>query len=116
MTLVYRPNHPEANENGMVDRSIAGERPRDPAPNVISDTMSDTWHPGNNRLYDSKSNFRRATKAGGFVEVGNETQRDRRDITPKGVDNDICEAVQKVNQGYRPATEPGRYTGDGWQE
>jgi hypothetical protein len=45
MTLVYRPSHPEANENGMVDRVIAGERPRDAAPYVISDTIDGTWHP-----------------------------------------------------------------------
>jgi hypothetical protein len=37
---------------------------------VIQDTMAATWHPANGQYYDSKSEFRRVTKAHGCVEVG----------------------------------------------
>jgi hypothetical protein len=40
----------------------------------ISDHQDLLWHPHNGRYYDSKSAFRRVTKAAGCEEVGNETQ------------------------------------------
>lgn len=43
------------------------------APFVISDCMSETRHMANGRYYTSKSEFRKATKAAGCIEVGNET-------------------------------------------
>jgi|SRR5262249_42439263 len=115
MTLVYRPDHPEANRNGMVNKSAVA-RPREDAPFVISDCIDGTWHPANGKTYDSKSNFRRATKSHGMVEVGTENQSDRRDFGSGDVKRDIYEAVQKVNQGYRPSIEAHRFMGDGWQE
>jgi hypothetical protein len=42
------------------------------APGYISDHMDPTRHMADGRLYDSKSEFRKATKAAGCVEVGNE--------------------------------------------
>ncbi len=39
---------------------------------VISDIMEPTRHMANNRYYTSKSEFRRATKAAGCQEFGNE--------------------------------------------
>lgn len=39
---------------------------------VHQDTMDPTWHPHEMRYYDSKSEFRRATKAAGLVEMGND--------------------------------------------
>lgn len=75
MRMVYRPNHPNANSNGMVDFSIAG--PKNPigrsATNVISDIMDPTRHMCDGKYYDSKAQFRQVTKAYGCVEVGNET-------------------------------------------
>jgi hypothetical protein len=72
---VYRPAHPDCDENGMVDASIAGPRfLSGPAPNVISDSMSETRHMADGKHYTSKSQFRQATKAAGCVEVGNETK------------------------------------------
>ena len=111
MTMVYRPDHPGANENGMVEKIIS--RPAE-AFHVISDGISDTWHPGNGKTYDSKSQFRRATKALGMVELGNEKQTDRRDFSSGDLKRDIGEAIQKVNQGYRPTSEHINYNGDGW--
>lgn len=39
---------------------------------VYDDTMPATLNHADNRMYDSKSAFRRATKAAGYVEVGND--------------------------------------------
>jgi hypothetical protein len=43
-----------------------------PAFNFISDTMDATQHMANGKWYTSKSEFRKATKAAGCIEVGNE--------------------------------------------
>ncbi len=45
---------------------------------VISDTMDALIHPCTGKLMDSKSEFRKVTKAKGGVEVGNEKLVDRR--------------------------------------
>lgn len=113
MSLVYRPDHPEANENGMVERAVSR---RVAGAYVISDTIGDTWHPADGKHYDSKSNFRRATKSRGMVEVGTEKQVDRRDFGSGDISRDIGEAIRKVNQGYRPHTEAARFSSDGWQD
>lgn len=42
------------------------------APYVIGDHMEATRHMANNQFYTSKSEFRKATKDAGCVEVGNE--------------------------------------------
>lgn len=74
MGMVYRPDHPQANENGMIDRKQlfthfkAGE-----AAYVISDEMPPTRHMVDGRYYTSKAKFRATTKAHGCIEVGNET-------------------------------------------
>lgn len=43
------------------------------APYVISDTMSETRHMANGQYYTSKSEFRKATKAHGCVEIGDDS-------------------------------------------
>lgn len=43
----------------------------EPVHNIIQDTMNPTWHPCDGQIYESKSAFRRNTKAHGCVEVGN---------------------------------------------
>ncbi len=72
MRLVYRPDHPNCNENGLVDASIAGEKTTDPRFYVISDTIPLTRHMADGKYYDSKRKFREATKASGCVEYGND--------------------------------------------
>ena len=70
---VYRPNHPQADGYGMVNVEIAGPRySSNSATNVISDNMPDTRHMADGKYYNSKSQFRAATKAAGCREVGNE--------------------------------------------
>lgn len=41
---------------------------------VISDIMPETKHMADGKIYTSKSEFRKATRAAGCVEVGNETK------------------------------------------
>jgi hypothetical protein len=82
---------------------------------VISDSIPDMVHPANGKKYDSKSAFRKVTKDHGYIEVGNEKQTDRRVSSHGNFAGDISEAIRKVNEGYRPATESGRFSGEGWQ-
>lgn len=43
------------------------------APHVIDDSMPATVNHADGRTYESKSAFRKATRAAGYVEVGNDT-------------------------------------------
>ena len=79
MRYLYRPNHPKADKFGMVEWSL-GIGPLHPAVYVISDTMDMVKHHGSGRMFDSKSNFRKETKACGMVEVGNEPIKQRKQI------------------------------------
>lgn len=74
------------------------------SPYVISDTMDATFNPTNNRLYDSKHDFREATKINGGIEIGNDEQKDTRYVDTVTA-ADIAEAKQMVDQGYRPHSE-----------
>jgi hypothetical protein len=71
--LVYRPEHPEADEFGMVDVAVAGPRyASDAACAIHSDEMDATRHMADGNYYTSKHKFRQATKDHGCIEVGNE--------------------------------------------
>ncbi len=72
-SLVYRPDHPQRNENGMVPVEIALPKGTDPKFYVISDAMPLLRHMGDGKMYDSKHKFREATKATGNVEIGNDS-------------------------------------------
>ena len=72
MGMIYRPDHPQANENGLIDRSLDYQPETGVAPNVISDTMSETRHMATGRFHTSKSEFRKDTKASGCIEFGND--------------------------------------------
>lgn len=50
------------------------------APYVISDSMDGLKHHGTGRITDSKSEFRKMTKAAGCLEVGNEKIQPRKPI------------------------------------
>ena len=58
----------------LVDKADAAPLHCEPsrAPGYISDHMDATQHMANGRMYDSKSEFRKATKAAGCIEVGTE--------------------------------------------
>lgn len=74
---IYRPNHPQANENGMIPRDLDVYEAKSAAPYVISDTMIPSRHHGTGQVIDSKAKFRQATRASGCVEIGNETIKPR---------------------------------------
>lgn len=107
-TWVYR--------NGeLVEKHLAEPKGTTFIRGVISDTIPDMVHPANGKKYDSKSAFRKVTKAHGYVEVGNERQSDKRAPIHQDFGRDVVEAVRKVNDGYRPGLGRTRYSGDGWQ-
>jgi hypothetical protein len=79
MSWIYRPNHPNANENGMIERHLVHEdKPWTVA--VISDTMVPLKHHGTGKVIDSKRAFSAETRAAGMVELGNEPIRPREPI------------------------------------
>lgn len=104
MGLVYKPDHPEANENGMIDRSLLYYE-RGEAAYVISDTMDLTRHMADNKMYDSKAKFREVTKAHGCIEVGNESATMLKPRKPATLDrrqrrDDIRRAIYELrNRG-----------------
>lgn len=72
-TFVYRPDHPDADELGMVDKSLVFDVfDGSSAPYVISDTMPETKHMATGKYFTSKAAFRAETKATGCIEYGND--------------------------------------------
>lgn len=80
------------------------ERSDYPSPMVHRDQMNGLWHPHNGRIYDSKQEFRRVTKASGGEEVGNDYQTSAPKSAPVTRD-DVGQAMQKVAQGYKPVLQ-----------
>lgn len=71
---------------------------------IQEDTIPPTWHPMDGRMYDSKSAFRRTTKAYGGIEVGNDFKtKDGGFIQPRreGPKESVKETIIKTMQGYR---------------
>jgi hypothetical protein len=80
--------------------------PAGPATYYISDNIDHTWHPANGKYYDSKSNFRKTTKAYGCREIGDQVGYGKREFIPK-LDNrqrreDIHKAIYQLKNGRRP--------------
>jgi hypothetical protein len=44
--------------------------------------MTPTWHPADDKIYTSKSEFRRTTKLYGYTEVGNDLISQRKRTNP----------------------------------
>lgn len=64
---------------------------------IIQDSMDPVEHPCEpGRFFDSKSQFRRVTKAHGCVEVGSGGLPKRREYEPQGVKEDIRRALEKL--------------------
>lgn len=105
---VYRPEHPAADENGMVDADIAGPRfSGGAATYVISDEMPPTRHMADMKTYTSKAKFREATRAHGCIEVGNEVKALTQPRKPIQLDRgqrreNIRQAIHMLRNGYRP--------------
>jgi hypothetical protein len=109
--FVYCPEHPEASEHGHVEKSkaldfLAANAPKK-APNVISDTMPETRHMADGKYYSSKSEFRKATRSAGCVEVGNDVAplvqpRKTVELDRRQRREDIGRAIHMLKNGYRP--------------
>lgn len=56
-------------------REVAPVRSALPMPMVIGDAMPPAVHPYDQRTHDAKSTWRRANRAGGYAEVGNDPSR-----------------------------------------
>lgn len=65
---------------------------------VISDHMADTVHPITGKTYDSKSEFRKVTKAHGCTEVGNDSMRDNRWNNEGRAAPDIARAYEQLSK------------------
>lgn len=85
---------------GLVEIGQEGQSTE--CPYVIGDEMPLTLHPATGRYYDSKSAFRRDTRAAGYVEVGNDwkggpppSEKPRADI--KEVRRHVVDAWEKLS-------------------
>jgi hypothetical protein len=110
MRLVYRPGHPSANENGLVDVSQIDHFGDDARFYVISDTMDPLRHMANGKHYTSKREFREATKAAGCVEYGSETAHLLKPRVPVKLDRnkrreDIRRTIYDIRNGIRRENE-----------
>lgn len=84
-----------------------GDRRPQPRLAIHSDTMDPLRHMATGEMFDSKSQFRAATRASGCVELGNDApavteawQTDR-----KSIRDDLNRAYSELEQG-RPAPIP----------
>lgn len=74
---------------------------------VIRDEMAETRHMADGKLYTSKSKFRRATRAAGCVEVGNEALKPQTvEMSREERARDIRTAWEQIEAGYRPPPLP----------
>lgn len=77
------------------------------SPTVIQDTIEDTKHPIDRKIYNSKSAYEAVTRRHGCVEIGPdgckamvENWKGPGDVNVKGA---IEKAFYKLSQGYQPA-------------
>ena len=63
---------------------------------VHSDEMPATLNHADGKMYDSKSNFRKATRAAGCYEVGNDNMNNRKEHIPQGIKEDIHKAINRL--------------------
>lgn len=105
MRLVYRPNHPAASENGLVNIELTELKNNDPHYYVISDTMESTRHMATGRYHTSKAKFRADTKASGCVEIGTENimkPRQRIPLSREQRREDIKKTIYEIRNGRKP--------------
>jgi hypothetical protein len=91
----------------LVDKRFAEPQYQtDSAANVISDTMDSTRHMADGNYYESKSEFRKATKAAGCIEYGSEIPTLLKPRKPIPLDrakrrDDIRRAIYELRNGIR---------------
>jgi hypothetical protein len=72
------------------------ERSSLPFPMIIRDDMEPGVHPYDGREYASKSAWRAANRAGGYIEIGDDAQRFNVPSKPKPDRKGIRESLQKA--------------------
>jgi hypothetical protein len=109
MKFVYQPNHPESNENGMVDIRLVEYhqyKGHDPHFSVISDTMEPLRHMATGKMHTSKASFRADTKAAGCIELGTDsslTKPRQRVPLDRGQRRDaIKRSIYELRNGRKP--------------
>jgi len=90
---IYRYDEAETRKQGRLVLKEDNELALNEAPSVLQDSMDPLEHPCDGKLYTSKSEFRRVTKAHGCEELG--TERRKRSISwePRTV---LREKVEKI--------------------
>ena len=111
MSWIYRPHHPLANENGMIERSMLEDEPKAtsalPRPYVVSDSLGgEVKHLATGKYLDSKSAHRKLNKQLGLVELGNENKAVAPKETSRAIDkrkrrDDIGRAINQLKNGRR---------------
>lgn len=85
--------------NGAWMPSVSAPRPRIA---IIRDGMGALRHPATGQMFDSKSEFRRATKDAGCEELGNDVPMHHEYQAPADIKGDIAQAMNMLDQGYQP--------------
>ncbi len=90
--------------NGAWVEAVRAPR-RQVFPSIIRDQMDALLHPATGVMTDSKAAFRRMTRERGYEEIGNDVDAHmapRAVEAPSGLEQDIAQAYEMVEQGYRP--------------
>ena len=103
---LYRPKHPCANDNGLVDADLVYGDTEYIGLYVISDEMEPTRHMADGKYFTSKHKFRENTKAHGCVEYGNEIPALTKPREPVKLDrgkrrDDIRRTIYELRNGIR---------------
>lgn len=90
-------------EGAFVDVTNWKPPPRK-TPYIIRDGSAPMVHPATGQVFDSKSEFRKVTKAHGLTEMGNDIQTKQTiDVGSRAErKRDIATAIQQLEQGYTP--------------
>jgi len=89
--------------NGEWVPASAFTRPPRVAPAIIRDSIDPLRSMADGRLYDSKSQMRRAYKELGYEELGNDAPLTPPPYKPDPtIVDDVAQAYQMVEQGYVP--------------
>lgn len=89
-------------------------RPPSKAPAIIRDQMDALMNHATGEMFDSKSQFRAATKAAGCEELGNDAPMTAPQQERDTARFDISEAIAQLEQGYEPppAADTGDWSGE----
>jgi hypothetical protein len=80
----------------LIEKHRAAPLSVDPRMHVISDVMPATRHPITGKLMDSKSEFRKITRAHGCIEVGNDKWPERKPIESPPVRPDLVRTIRQL--------------------